>query len=319
MLLGKKKSTIYRELLECGGPSFAVVGSLPIHALLAQKAGADCFVISCIDTALYLLGLPDARLVTMSEVVENAQRVCDAVSLPVIVDCGTGFGDGVNVRRTVEAVIRAGAAGLFIEDQVAPKRCGFVKGKEILPLDEALGKYRAAIDARDELDPDVIIMARTDADGNLEESIRRGKAYKEAGVAGVWLEGLGSREEVRQARAVIGTPLFLSADSLSPPLSDEEMKELGVLDLGIDVNRVGMIGVWDLLASIKERGLDAWDEFIKLSQNHPLGGFGEFDLLGFPKVREWEERYLSPDHMKKYETSLGLYEPGRGSRVKDTQ
>ena len=294
MLLGKKKSTIYRELLECGGPSFAVVGSLPIHALLAQKAGADCFVISCIDTALYLLGLPDARLVTMSEVVENAQRVCDAVSLPVIVDCGTGFGDGVNVRRTVEAVIRAGAAGLFIEDQVAPKRCGFVKGKEILPLDEALGKYRAAIDARNELDPDVIIMARTDArgavGGGLDECVARLRAYKRVGVDVLYAEALQSMDEVRAVRAEVEGPLFVTTRAIQPPPALHELQDAGICMAIVHPARAGSIAIWDLLHIAKEKGRSAALAHTAKSNNHPLSGLGVFTLLGLPRVQEWEEK-----------------------------
>ena len=314
MSVGKKISRVYRQLLESGGPCLTVIGAIPIHALIAQELGADCYMVSCTDTALYLLGSPDARLLTMSELVENVQRTCDAVDLPVMVDCDTGFGDRVNVRRTAEAVIKAGAAGLFLEDQVNAR--GGDSERERLPLDEALGKYRAALDARNELDWDLVIMARTSAGGRLDETIHRCKAYKDSGVSGVWLEDLESREEVRQARASIGAPLLVSTGIISPPVSDEEVRNLDVIDAGIEVSRVGMIAFWDLLLSIKERGLDAWNEFMKLRQDHPLAGFGEFELLGFPKMRAWEEKYLSPDQMKKYEMSLGLYEPGRESRVK---
>ncbi|MBI4524910.1 MAG: isocitrate lyase/PEP mutase family protein [Deltaproteobacteria bacterium] len=311
--MGNKICGVYRKLLESGGPRFTVIGALPIHALIAQESGADSFILSCADTALYLLGSPDARLVTMNELVENAQRTCDATDLPVIVDCGTGFGERVNVRRTAEALIRAGAAGLFLGDQVNAR--GSESERETLPLDEAIGKYRAAIDACNKIDSDFVIMARRAAGGRLDETTDRCKAYKDSGVSAVWLEDLESREDVRQARLSIGSPLLVSTGGISPPLSDEDLRDLDVIDAGIEVSQVGMIAVWELLLSIKERGLDAWSEFIQLKEDHPLAGFGEFELLGFPKIREWEEKYLSPDQMRKYERSLGLYEPGRESRV----
>src|SRR5690606_33151580 len=125
-------------------PLVGVWGATAQHAQLAEVTGFGHFGISGSATSTHLFGLPDAGLVTLSELAENVRRICQAVSIPVLVDCDTGFGNAINTVRTVSEVIRAGAAGLFIEDQVAPKRCGFVKGKELIPLEEAVGKYRAA-------------------------------------------------------------------------------------------------------------------------------------------------------------------------------
>ena len=141
------------------------------------------------------------------------------VNIPAMVDCDTGFGNAINVRRTVASMIRAGAAGLFIEDQVTPKRCAFVKGKEVISLEEAVGKYRAAIDVRNELDPDFIIMARTDArtavGGSLEEVIRRGKAYLDAGADILYVAALQSRDEIKQVRERFERPSAFSIGVLA--------------------------------------------------------------------------------------------------------
>jgi 2-methylisocitrate lyase-like PEP mutase family enzyme len=172
-----EKGKHLRNLLQGEELLVMVVVGTAQEAQLAQKAGFKAIGISGASTSTQILGLPDAGFITMTELVENVERICRAVVLPVRVDCDTGFGNAINVRRTVESVIRAGAAALFIEDQVAPKRCGFTKGKEVVSIEEAVGKYRSAVDVRNELDPDFLIMARCDArgavGGSLEEVIRR--------------------------------------------------------------------------------------------------------------------------------------------------
>ena len=138
--------------------------------------------------------MPDAGLSTLTELADSTRNICRAVSIPVLVDIDTGFGNALNVRRSVEEMIRAGAAGLFLEDQLAPKRCGWVKGKELVGIEEAVGKYRAACDVRNDLDPNFIIMARTDArtaiGGGFDEVARRGRAYLDAGVDVLYIEAL---------------------------------------------------------------------------------------------------------------------------------
>jgi 2-methylisocitrate lyase-like PEP mutase family enzyme len=235
----------------------------------------------------------------------------------VTVDCDTGFGNAINVRRTVESVIRAGAAGFFIEDQVAPKRCGFVKGKEVVSLEEAVGKYRAAIDVRDELDPDVIIMARTDvrgaAGGSVDEVIRRGRAYLDAGVDIFYAEALQSRDEIRQVRSALkGCLLRVTTNAIKPPLTQEEYKELGLCLPSTHISNVGTIAMYDFLLDFKKRGVAAHEEFKQRTKDHPMGNFGIFDLTGFPRVAEWETKYLSAEKRQHYDSSLGIYDPRAG-------
>jgi 2,3-dimethylmalate lyase len=313
----KKKSTRLRELLKSGELVFTIQVGTAHQAQLAEKAGFELVGISGSSTSVQIFGLPDAGFVTMTELVENVERICHAVNIPVTVDCDTGFGNAINVRRTVESVIRAGAAGFFIEDQVAPKRCGFVKGKEVVSLEEAVGKYRAAIDVRDELDPDVIVMARTDvrgaAGGSVDEVIRRGRAYLDAGVDIFYAEALQSRDEIRQVRnALKGCLLRVTTNAIKPPLTQEEYKELGLCLPSTHISNVATIAMYDFLLDFKKRGIAAHEEFKQRTKDHPMGNFGIFDLTGFPRVAEWETKYLSAEKLQHYDNSLGIYDPRKG-------
>lgn len=316
-----KKSTMLRQMWEKEPVLFSVWVGTAHQAQLAAATGFELIGISGSNTSTQILGLPDAGFLTQTELVDNAQRICAAVDVPVLVDCDTGFGNAVNVKRTVELVIRAGAAGLFIEDQVAPKRCGFSKGKRIIPLEEAVGKYRAAVAVRDELDPDFIIMARTDGrgavGGSLEEAIRRGKAYKETRIDILYVEALQSREEIKAVReAIPDIKLMATGQAIKPPLQAEEIRELGLCLSGCHIGYSGSIAMYNLLKDIKVRGMSAFAEFMQQNADHPLGGFGTFDIAGFPKVVEWEQKYLPSEELNKYDQSLGVYDPRVGHTTK---
>ncbi|MFH1480933.1 MAG: isocitrate lyase/PEP mutase family protein [Pseudomonadota bacterium] len=317
----EKKSTKLRNMLQQGKFLITIAVGTAQQAQLAEKLGFDLVGISGSNTSTTILGLPDSGFITMTELVENTERICNAVDIPVRVDCDTGFGNAINVRRTVSSVIRAGAAGLFIEDQVAPKRCGFVKGKELISIEEAVGKYRAAIDVRDEMDPDFIIMARTDGrgavGGSVEEAIRRGKAYLEAGADMMYVEALQSREEIKEVRRGLGDCwLYCSTQAIDPPITQKEMQEMGLCMAACFVNYVGLMAMYDFLVKVKEQGFDYCSEFMAKHRSHPMGHFGAFDLAGFPKVVEWEKKYLTPEKLDKYESSIGLYDPRVGHQIK---
>ena len=192
-----KKTTKLQELFHRGQIFVIAGGGCALHARIAEQAGFECAYMSGAMTSATILGIPDAGLITATEMVENAGRMAAAISIPLISDSDQGFGNAINVRRTVQSFIRAGVAGIHIEDQPFPKRCGFVKGKEVISLEEALGKYRAAVDARNELDPDFVIIARCDArgasGGSLEETIERLRAYKLVGVDVLYAEALTTR------------------------------------------------------------------------------------------------------------------------------
>src|SRR5688572_16455588 len=179
-----RASTRLRELV-ARGPTLYVPGCYnAMSAKVLEGAGFEAIYMTGYGTSLSLTGQPDVGLATFSEMLANARYIASAVEIPLIADADTGFGNAINVIRTVREYIGAGVAGLHMEDQVSPKRCGHVAGRLVIGLDEAVGKVRAAVDARDALDPDFVLIARTDArgasGGSLDDAIGRVNAYLEA-------------------------------------------------------------------------------------------------------------------------------------------
>ena len=200
-----------------------------LSAKIAARAGFEVVFITGYSLSATLLGEPDFGLLTQTEVVNAATRICSVTDTPVIVDADTGYGNAINVIRTVEDLNRAGAAGMFLEDQVWPKRCGHMKGKQVIPLEEQLNKLRAAIDARK--DPNFFIVARTDSRQalGLNEAITRGIAFKEAGADAVFIEAPQSKEEMKEIASRVPGPLVANMleRGVTPLMGPAELKELG--------------------------------------------------------------------------------------------
>ena len=148
-----------------------------VSAKIFDKAGADLIAVSGYGISMSLLGLPDMGFISLPELAMVTRHVVNSVNAPVIADADTGFGNALNVLRTTREIIETGASAMLLEDQLAPKRCGHMAGKQVIPVGEALGKYKAAVEIRNEFDPDFVIVARTDArgalGGSLEEAIDR--------------------------------------------------------------------------------------------------------------------------------------------------
>lgn len=200
-----------------------------LSAKIASRAGFEVIFITGYSVSATYLGEPDFGLLTQTELLSASQRICSVTPLPVIVDADTGYGNAVNVIRTVRELIRGGAAGMFLEDQIWPKRCGHMKGKQVVPLEEYLNKLRAAVDARGK--DDFYIVARTDARQalGLEEAIRRGQAFKEAGADAVFIEAPNTKEEMREIGRKVPGPLVANMieRGVTPLMGPEELKELG--------------------------------------------------------------------------------------------
>ena len=181
----------FRRLLEQEPYLFTGGVYQPLDAQIAEQVGMKSIYLSGYSMAL-ANAWPDMGFLTQTEVARIASMVASATTLPVIADADDGYGNALSTIRTVQEFAKTGVAGIHLEDQRFPKRCGHIAGKTIVSLEEALGKYRAAIDTRDRLDRDFVIIARTDAygavGGSLEEAIRRGRAYADAGVDLVWCE-----------------------------------------------------------------------------------------------------------------------------------
>jgi methylisocitrate lyase len=200
-----------------------------LSAKIAEYVGFEAMFQTGYGSSAALLGMPDFGLLNSGETVDNATRIIRAVRVPVLVDADTGYGNPLNVWRLVRDLESLGAAGIFLEDQVWPKRCGHMVGKDVIPKDEYIPKLRAALEARQS--KDFIIVARTDARApiGLEEAIERGKAYRKAGADIIFVEAPRSVEELKKVADEIDAPLVANMieDGVTPNLSASELLKLG--------------------------------------------------------------------------------------------
>ena len=304
-----RASTRLRELLARGPTLYAPGCFNAVSARVLEAAGHEAIYMTGYGTSLALTGLPDVGLTTMSEMAANARYIASSVRVPLIADADTGFGNAINVIRTLREYIGAGVAGLHMEDQVNPKRCGHVAGRLVIPIEEAVGKIRAAVDTRNALDPDFVIIARTDArgasGGSLDEAIRRVNAYLDAGADLGFVEGPTSVEEVERVCREVKGRVFYNMTGVSPRFTMAEMRELGIA-VCIAPNamlRTALGAMYDLAVEMKAEGPVAETRFMEEFKRHPLGDLHTF--AGFDQVREWERQYLGEEAMKKYADSVG--------------
>jgi methylisocitrate lyase len=224
-----EKAGVIRQLLKEKGQLIMPGVYDALSAKIAARAGFEVIFITGYSLSATLLGEPDFGLLTQTEVISASQRICSVVKTPVIVDADTGYGNAINVIRTVQDLIRAGAAGMFLEDQVWPKRCGHMKGKQVIPLEEQLKKLRAAIEARN--GQDFLIVARTDSRQalGLSEAIKRGIAFKETGADAVFIEAPESKDEMKEIARNVSGPLVANMleRGITPLMGPRELKELG--------------------------------------------------------------------------------------------
>jgi 2-methylisocitrate lyase-like PEP mutase family enzyme len=219
----------FRELLNQPG----IIRSLGAHdvftARLIEAAGLETVFLGGFGTSASLLGLPDVGFLTLSEMADAVRRMAMGVNIPVVADGDTGHGDLHNVVRTVREFERAGAAGVLLEDQVTPKRCGHFQGKQIIPAVEMVLKLRAALDARH--DADFVIIARTDARAveGIDGAIERANRYAEAGADVCFIEAPQSRQELERIPREVRHPLLVNmlTGGVTPILPVEELEQLG--------------------------------------------------------------------------------------------
>ena len=200
-----------------------------LSARIAEQVGFDAMFQTGYGSAATLLGMPDFGFLNAGETIDNARRIIRAVSVPVLVDADTGYGNPLNVWRVVRDLESLGAAGIFLEDQIWPKRCGHMIGKDVISKGEYLPKLKAAIEARKS--KEFIIVARTDARGpiGLEEAIERGKAYRKAGADVIFIEAPKSIEELKKVAEQVDAPLVANMieDGVTPNLTADELLKLG--------------------------------------------------------------------------------------------
>ncbi|MHB1159922.1 MAG: isocitrate lyase/PEP mutase family protein [Chloroflexota bacterium] len=285
----------FRELL--GGPNPVVGPGVYdcLSAKLVEQAGFPVAMVTGAGLIASLKGVPDVGLATMTEVLEQTRNIVRSVKIPVMADCDTGYGNPINVIRTVQEFEAAGVAGLFIEDQVAPKKCGHFEGKRLVSRTEMLRKIQAALEAR--TDPEMVIMARTDAIAvyGVEEALARARAYAEAGVDMLFVEAPRSREQLahiaRELRP-LGLPLMANMveGGKTPVFDVGELAEMGFkyITFSGSLQRTALKAMQGLLEVMKETGsVKSYYPGRMLSQDE------RSELLGLPKFYELERRLLA--------------------------
>lgn len=276
-----------RALLAAGRPLLVPGAYDALSARLVEAAGFDAAYMTGFGTTASLLGMPDVGLLSQAEMVDNAARMARAVDVPLISDADTGYGNAINVARTVQQFERAGVAAIHLEDQVAPKRCGHMTGKQVVPVSEMVEKLHAAVAAR--TDPDFVLIARTDARAveGLDAALARADAYLRAGADVLFVEAPESEAEIEAvATAFPDTPLLFNwvERGRTPMLAMDRIAELGFALVLFPVATLfsATTGMQRYLAQLRATGspLGALDDAI---------AFDDFtDLVGLPEIRAFE-------------------------------
>jgi len=294
MLQPKISGPPLRALMATQAPVLAPGAYDTLSARLVEAAGFPAIYMTGFGTAASVLGRPDVGLLGMSEMVEHARRIVQAVSVPVIADADTGYGNPLNVIRTVQEYEAAGVAAIHIEDQVAPKKCGHIEGKQVVPVTEMVEKLRAAVEARHS--PDFLIIARTDARAmeGMASALERARRYREAGADVLFVEAPQSDEEIATvARAFPSAPLLFNwaEGGKTPPVALSRLRELGyaIVIFPISTLLAATRAIREVLAQIREAGTPN-------PVMERLIPFQEFlDFIGLPEVREIERRFAEKE------------------------
>lgn len=284
-----------------------------LTAKLAAAAGFEAISLSGHGVSISALGLPDAGYLTMPEAVTVSRNVAQAVDTPVYTDVDTGFGNAINARRTAEEVVRnTECAGFHIEDQADPKRCGQVAGKRVISRSEMREKVRAVCDLRDEIDPEFVVIGRTDAlgvtGGGPTEAIDRGNDFVDAGADLVFVDGIHSKSTAEEIGRGIDGPLLYNKSgpnrSLAPAIDEATLSEWGYSFVSYHASMTPTIrAVHRYMSQLKDRGMDHVVEFEAEMDELPVGDFYAFE--GMDEVVDLEREYLPEEEMEKYQSSIG--------------
>ncbi|MBN2062697.1 MAG: isocitrate lyase/PEP mutase family protein [Deltaproteobacteria bacterium] len=286
-----KGSTKYREMINQPGTIFMPGVYDSLSAKLAERAGFKIITHTGYGTAASLLGMPDVGLVSFKEMCERVTYIARSVNIPLMTDADTGYGNSINVYRTIKEYIGGGAAGLFIEDQVWPKKCGHMAGKNIIPSGEMVGKIRAAIDSRNEYDPDFVVGARTDAIAThgFDEALKRAKLYSQAGADFILIDAYETIDQMKKAVQEVKIPLMVNLveGGKTPLIDSRQAQEIGF--------KMVCFPLTTLLSATRAmiRTLEKLKEtYSPQSYIDDLTSWSEFnEIIGVPEVRKMEEKY----------------------------
>ena len=260
-----------------------------IGAKIVEKVGFEAMFQTGYGTSATLLGMPDYGFIGSTETIDNARRICHAVSVPVIVDADTGYGNALSVNKLVHELETAGASGIFLEDQKWPKRCGHMKGKEVIPKDEYAEKLQAALDARS--DKDFIIVARTDARATegLDKAIERGLFYKKIGADVIFIEAPKTIQEMQKIGNSINAPLVANMieGGATPIISKSKLHRMGfkIILYPLSVLFSNTFATFQTLKELKRFG-------ITKKSKKKMVNFDQFnEIVELSKYTKLEKRY----------------------------
>ena len=311
----ERPTTRFRRLIN--DPKLLLIpgGFSPLAARMVEMAGLHAFFLAGSQTSAYLYALPDVGIMGREEMLAATRRMTAASKVCVFADADTGYGNALNVYEATKAYVRAGAAGLHIEDQESPKRSGTTSGRRCISVAEAVGKYRAAVAARDELDPDFIVCARCDLigaeGGSFEAAVERCIAYVEdGGVDMIWLNNVHSIDEIAIAANRIPGPVMPTYGGPQPGPTLQQLEDMGVAAAIFPAmtSSQGLQQTWDLLNDLAERGQVALDER-RAPQTEGKWGRVRFDTFVTPshdRVKELEAQFLTEDQQRDYDSTFGF-------------
>ncbi len=291
-----KKTTLLKKLIN----DKEILVMPGVHDALSAKIAEKCGVKAVQASGYGLVGsymaMPDMGILTLTQMVDLTYQICKAVEIPVMADGDTGFGNAINLYYAVKEFEHAGAAGINLEDQVFPKRCGHMDGKQIIPMEEAVKKIEAAVAAK--TDPDFVINARTDAIAvaGVEEAIRRGNAYAKAGADLIFVEAPTKEEDIKRLIQSIDAPVSINLlyGRKTPPVPISKMQEWGAARVSVPV------------ASLMATAMACERTYKYILEHGEIVGlqpdsyaFNDFtDLVGMPFIKELEKKYLSTTELE---------------------
>ncbi len=283
------KAKKLRELIARKGIVVAPGGFTPLAGIIAEQLGFECLYMSGYGVAGFRLGVPDVGIMTMTETLDNARNMARATSLPLISDVDTGYGNALNIQYCVEAFESAGVAGIQIEDQTWPKRCGHMEGKQLIAADEMVTKIRAAVDARK--DPDFVIIARTDANTvyGFDEAVNRLRLYRESGADVLFFESPTSDEQLGMIPSLLDGPVMInmSEGAKTPIWRNQDLEKMGykIVIWPSSATWAAAKAIQNVFTELKEKGTT---EGIQDS----MFVFDEFNrIVGLEKYLETARRY----------------------------
>jgi 2-methylisocitrate lyase-like PEP mutase family enzyme len=287
-------------------------GFSPVLAHMAEVIGFEAYFIAGSQTSAFLYGVPDVGILGLRDMVDHARHVAARTSIPIMADADTGYGNAINVHFATQEFVRAGVAAINLEDQEAPKKSATSAGRRCISKEEHIGKLRAAVAARNAIDPDFLICSRCDVlgaeGGSFDEAMDRSIAYvTEGGADFVWLNSVETREQMKLACETIPAPVLPLWAGAQPAPTLEEYQALGarIALFPTVAATVAMQAAWEVLSDFKARGLEALADWSKRAAASPYGRPGQADLTNTGLIRQIENEFLPEELQRDYENTWG--------------